>query len=54
MSAVGVWHMIRRIRNNGGETRDIFEERALKITGLAFSFGKANSPYNSHGERKLA
>jgi divalent metal cation (Fe/Co/Zn/Cd) transporter len=42
MSAVGVWHMIRRIRNNGGETRDAFEQRALKITGLAFyllSFG---------------
>ena len=36
MSAVGVWHMIRRIRNNGGETRDAFEQRALKITGLAF------------------
>jgi len=36
MSAVGVWHMIRRIRNNYGETRDAFEQRALKITGLAF------------------
>jgi divalent metal cation (Fe/Co/Zn/Cd) transporter len=36
MSAVGVWHMIRRIRNNGGETRDAFEQGALKITGLAF------------------
>jgi divalent metal cation (Fe/Co/Zn/Cd) transporter len=36
MSAVGVWHMVRRIRNNYGETRDGFEQRALKITGLAF------------------
>jgi divalent metal cation (Fe/Co/Zn/Cd) transporter len=36
MSAVGVWHMIRRIRESGGETRDAFEQRALKITGLAF------------------
>lgn len=36
MSAVGVWHMIRRIRSNGGETRDAFEQRALKITGIAF------------------
>jgi divalent metal cation (Fe/Co/Zn/Cd) transporter len=36
MSAVGVWHMIRRIRNNGGESRDVFEQRALKITGLGF------------------
>jgi hypothetical protein len=36
MSAVGVWHMIRRIRNSGGGTRDSFEQRALRITGLAF------------------
>lgn len=36
MSAVGVWHMIWRIRNNGGESRDAFEQRALKITGLGF------------------
>jgi divalent metal cation (Fe/Co/Zn/Cd) transporter len=36
LSAVGVWHMLRRIGNNGGETRDAFERRALTITGLAF------------------
>ena len=36
LSAVGVWHMLRRIRLNGGETRDAFERRALRITGLAF------------------
>ncbi|HEX9079679.1 MAG TPA: cation transporter [Desulfuromonadaceae bacterium] len=36
VSAVGVWHMIRRIRQNGGETRDEFERRALRITGGAF------------------
>lgn len=36
ISAVGVWHMLRRIRNNGGETRDEFEQRALRITGTAF------------------
>ncbi len=35
-SAVGVWHMIRRIRANGGETRDEFERRALRITGASF------------------
>ena len=35
-SAVGVWHMIRRIRANGGETRDEFERRALRITGVSF------------------
>jgi divalent metal cation (Fe/Co/Zn/Cd) transporter len=36
ISAVGVWHMIRRIRVNGNETRDEFEQRALRITGGAF------------------
>jgi divalent metal cation (Fe/Co/Zn/Cd) transporter len=36
ISAVGVWHMLRRIRSNNGETRDEFEQRALRITGSAF------------------
>lgn len=36
ISAVGVWHMLRRIRGNGGESRDEFEQRALRITGGAF------------------
>ncbi|TWJ18768.1 cation transporter [Geobacter argillaceus] len=36
ISAVGVWHMIRRIRQNSYETRDAFEQRALRITGGAF------------------
>jgi divalent metal cation (Fe/Co/Zn/Cd) transporter len=36
VSAVGVWHMLRRIRGNNGETRDEFEQRALRITGAAF------------------
>jgi divalent metal cation (Fe/Co/Zn/Cd) transporter len=36
ISAVGIWHMLRRIRANGGETRDAFEQRALTITGWAF------------------
>lgn len=36
ISAIGVWHMLRRIRTNGGETRDEFEQRALRITGGAF------------------
>lgn len=36
ISAVGVWHMLRRISANGGETRDEFERRALRITGSAF------------------
>lgn len=36
ISAVGVWHMLRRIRQNSGEARDVFEQRALRITGAAF------------------
>lgn len=36
ISAVGVWHMLRRIRANDGQTMDAFEQRALRITGRAF------------------
>ena len=36
ISALGVWHMLRRIKANAGETRDEFEQRALRITGAAF------------------
>jgi divalent metal cation (Fe/Co/Zn/Cd) transporter len=36
ISAVGVWRMLKRIRDNSGETRDEFEQRALRITGAAF------------------
>lgn len=36
ISALGVWHMLRRIKANEGETRDEFEQRALRITGAAF------------------
>lgn len=36
ISAVGVWHMLQRIRSNGGETRDEFEQLALRITGVSF------------------
>jgi len=36
ISAVGIWHMLRRIRQNGDEQRDEFEQRALRITGAAF------------------
>lgn len=36
ISAVGVWHMLHRISANGGESRDEFERRALRITGGAF------------------
>lgn len=36
ISAIGVWHMLQRIRRNQGEPRDAFEQRALRITGGAF------------------
>jgi divalent metal cation (Fe/Co/Zn/Cd) transporter len=36
VSGIGIWHMIRRIRQNGGENPDQFEQRALRITGTAF------------------
>lgn len=36
ISAVGVWHMLQRIRAEGGEQRDELERRALRITGGSF------------------
>jgi len=36
ISAVGIWHMIRRIRGNHGEKLDAFEQRALRITAGSF------------------
>ncbi len=36
ISGIGIWHMIRRIRQNKGENPDRFEQRALKITGTGF------------------
>jgi len=36
VSGVGIWHMVRRIRQNRGEAPDQFERRALRVTGAAF------------------
>jgi divalent metal cation (Fe/Co/Zn/Cd) transporter len=36
ISGIGIWHMVRRIRNNGSENPDQFEQTALKITGTGF------------------
>ncbi len=36
VSGIGIWHMVRRIRNNNGENLDQFERKALRITGTAF------------------
>jgi divalent metal cation (Fe/Co/Zn/Cd) transporter len=35
-SGMGIWHMIRRIQRNEGETVDRFERTALRITGGGF------------------
>lgn len=36
ISGIGVWHMLRRIKQNRDTTKDEFEITALKITGTAF------------------
>jgi len=35
-SGIGIWHMIRRIRQNGSERPDEFEKTALRVTGTGF------------------
>jgi len=36
ISGVGIWHMIRRTKNNGNIRPDMFEQQALRVTGSAF------------------
>jgi divalent metal cation (Fe/Co/Zn/Cd) transporter len=36
ISGLGIWHMIRRMRQNGSDNADAFEKTALRITGGAF------------------
>lgn len=36
ISGVGIWHMVKRLRQNGEDDPDRFERRALRITGTAF------------------
>lgn len=36
VSGIGIWHMVRRIRNNGSENLDQFEQTALRVTGAGF------------------
>lgn len=35
-SGIGIWHMLGRIRKNGGQNPDRFEQTALRITGTGF------------------
>jgi divalent metal cation (Fe/Co/Zn/Cd) transporter len=55
VSGIGIWHMVRRIRNNESENPDKFEQTALKITGSGFyvltvglSITAAISLYHGH------
>ncbi len=36
VSGVGIWHMVRRMKQNDSVAHDSFEKRALQITGGAF------------------
>ena len=36
VSGIGIWHMIRRIRQYGNDDPDRFEKTALRLTGSAF------------------
>lgn len=36
ISGVGIWHMIKRLREAGNSAPDRFERQALRITGTAF------------------
>jgi divalent metal cation (Fe/Co/Zn/Cd) transporter len=36
LSGVGIWHMVRRMKQHGSEDADRFERTALKVTGTAF------------------
>ena len=36
ISGLGIWHMIRRMKQNGAENPDSFERTALRVTGTAF------------------
>lgn len=36
ISAVGIWHMVRRLQSDPAADRDRFEQTALRITGGAF------------------
>ncbi|MFA6054825.1 MAG: cation transporter [Thermodesulfovibrionales bacterium] len=36
ISGIGIWHMIRRMRQNGTQNHDGFERTALRVTGTAF------------------
>ncbi|HWR98357.1 MAG TPA: cation transporter [Candidatus Methanoperedens sp.] len=36
VSGIGIWHLVRRLRTDGGEAPDRFERHALRVTGTAF------------------
>ncbi len=36
ISGIGIWHMIRRMRQNSAQNCDAFERTALRVTGTSF------------------
>ncbi len=36
ISGIGIWHMVRRMRQNGQQGQDMFERNALRLTGCGF------------------
>src|SRR5512144_2305004 len=36
VSGIGIWHMVRKMKQNGTENHDRFEKTALQVTGGAF------------------
>ncbi len=36
ISGIGIWHMVRRMKQNDNESHDRFEKTALTVTGTAF------------------
>ncbi len=53
VSGIGIWHMVRRIRNNNGENFDRFERKALRITGTAFFLLTAGLAVTADGGASL-
>jgi divalent metal cation (Fe/Co/Zn/Cd) transporter len=36
ISGIGIWHMMKRLRENAGSDPDVFERQALRVTGTSF------------------
>jgi hypothetical protein len=57
ISRVWIWHMVKRIRANGGEGIDTFERQALRVTGSAFyllTFREGREAFEKSRQETLA